>query len=118
MMLAERLLHMRKRKKKTQEEMAKFLGITRPAYTAYETGRRQPDYETLSKLADYFDTTTDYLLGRTNNPLSYKAEHFSAIINDPEINTFFKDYLSAPKEKREELQRFWKFMKQEEEEDK
>jgi len=45
--------------------MSLLLGITRPAYTAYEMGKRQPDYETLIKLADYFNVTVDYLLGRT-----------------------------------------------------
>ncbi|MCL5780886.1 MAG: helix-turn-helix domain-containing protein [Firmicutes bacterium] len=63
-MLSARLAYLRKEKDKTQEEMANFLGITRPAYTAYESGRRQPDYSTIQKLADYFNVTVDYLLGR------------------------------------------------------
>lgn len=67
-MLSARLAYLRKNKEKTQDDMAKHLGITRPAYTAYESGRRQPDYETLIKLADFFGVTTDYLLGRTDDP--------------------------------------------------
>lgn len=67
-MLSARLSYLRKISKKTQEDMANLLGITRPAYTAYESGRRQPDYETLQKLADFFGTTTDYLLGRSDDP--------------------------------------------------
>lgn len=67
-MLAERLIKLRKQKKRTQQDMADYLGITRPAYTAYERGTRQPDYDTLEKLADYFEVSTDYLLGRTNIP--------------------------------------------------
>lgn len=63
-MLSARLAYLRKEKDKTQEEMANFLGITRPAYTAYESGRRQPDYSTIQKLADFFNVTVDYLLGR------------------------------------------------------
>lgn len=34
----------------------------------YETGKRQPDYKTLLKVAEYFGVTTDYLLGRTDDP--------------------------------------------------
>jgi transcriptional regulator with XRE-family HTH domain len=34
----------------------------------YEQGKREPDYATLEKIANYFDVTTDYLLGRTDNP--------------------------------------------------
>src|SRR5690554_1156572 len=67
-MLAKRLAALRKLNKKTQDDMAKLLGITRPAYTAYEAGRRNPDYETLQKIADYFNVSIDYLLGRTDHP--------------------------------------------------
>ena len=45
-----RLTYLRKEKKKTQKDMAEMLGITRPAYTAYETGKRQPDFEMLQKI--------------------------------------------------------------------
>ena len=53
-MLSKRLTELRKEKGVTQKDMSLLLGITRPAYTAYEMGKRQPDYETLIKLADYF----------------------------------------------------------------
>ncbi|MBM7647048.1 transcriptional regulator with XRE-family HTH domain [Scopulibacillus daqui] len=66
--LSERLKQLRKEKKKTQQDIADYLGITRPAYTAYERGYRQPDYKTLEKLADCYDVSTDYLLGRIDNP--------------------------------------------------
>lgn len=64
----DRIAIARKNKKMTQEDVAGLLKITRPAYTAYESGRRQPDYETLIKLANLFGVSTDYLLGRTDNP--------------------------------------------------
>ncbi|MBX0358951.1 helix-turn-helix domain-containing protein [Halobacillus sp. Nhm2S1] len=65
-MLSQRLVYLRKENRKTQQEMADMLGVTRPAYTAYERGSRKPDYDTLQKIADHFDVTTDYLLGRSN----------------------------------------------------
>lgn len=67
-MLRKRLIELRKKHKKTQKEMADLLGITRPAYTAYESGNRHPDYESLLKIAEFFDVSTDYLLGATDNP--------------------------------------------------
>lgn len=66
-MLNERLKQLRKEKKVTQQDVANYLGITRPAYTAYEKGNRSPDYDLLNKLAKYFNVTTDYLLGSTFN---------------------------------------------------
>ncbi|MFO1442657.1 helix-turn-helix transcriptional regulator [Bacillus sp. Bva_UNVM-123] len=61
-MLKEQLIALRKEHKKTQEEIAKILGITRPAYTAYESGNRQPDYDSLLKLAKFYNVSVDYLL--------------------------------------------------------
>lgn len=48
-----------------QAEIAEQIGISRQSYCHYETGKREPDFLTLCKLADYFNTTVDYLLGRT-----------------------------------------------------
>lgn len=67
-MLNIRLKYLRKLENKTQQDIADMLGITRPAYTAYEQGKRSPDYDLLEKLADFYSVTIDYLLGRTDNP--------------------------------------------------
>lgn len=63
-MLRKRLPELRRNKKITQEVIAKHLSIPRSTYSNYESGKREPDYETLIKLADFFGVTTDYLLGR------------------------------------------------------
>lgn len=52
----------------TQEGLAAKLGISRSALSHYEKNRREPDYATLSMLADLFNVSTDYLLGRTDEP--------------------------------------------------
>ena len=49
----------------TQDELAKQLKISRSTIGMYEKGARQPDFETLELIADYFNVDTDYLLGRT-----------------------------------------------------
>lgn len=54
------LVNARKAMKKTQQEMADYLGISRQAYSNYETGKREPDYETLLKLGEYLDCSIDY----------------------------------------------------------
>lgn len=63
---AERLRELRREKKVTQSKMADFLGIKLRSYQNYEGGSLRPDYEGLVALADYFDVTTDYLLGRSD----------------------------------------------------
>ena len=61
----EKLKELRKALKQTQTDLATYLGITVSAYGNYELGQREPDIKTLNKLADYFNVTVDYLLGRT-----------------------------------------------------
>lgn len=50
----------------TQVEIAEKLEISRSTIGMYETGAREPDFETLEKIADFFNVDTDYLLGRTS----------------------------------------------------
>ncbi len=49
----------------TQREMAEKLHISQPSYIRYENGTAEPTLENLSKIAEIFDVSTDYLLGRT-----------------------------------------------------
>jgi HTH-type transcriptional regulator, competence development regulator len=63
-MLKNKLIELRKAKKLRQEDIAKILGIARTTYAMYEQGNREPDFDTLNKLADYFEVTIDHLLGR------------------------------------------------------
>lgn len=56
------------RGKRTQEEVSKDLGLSRARYSHYENNRVEPDMEILNRMADFFGTTTDFLLGRTNDP--------------------------------------------------
>ena len=59
------LKELRAEKGLTQIELASALGITRSRLSMYETGDREPDFETLELIADYFNIDIDYLLGRT-----------------------------------------------------
>lgn len=68
----ENLKKLRKENKKTQTQMATYLGITQSAYAMYESGDRTPPADMLNKLADYFDVSVDYLLGRTEIPNAYE----------------------------------------------
>lgn len=67
-MFDERLKRLRGIKKKNQQEVADELGISRSTYSGYESGQREPDFDTLRRIADYFEVTTDYLLGVSVSP--------------------------------------------------
>lgn len=63
----ERLRALRKERDMSQEEVAKRIGISRPAYVNYEAGKSRP-VRKLSELSALFNVTTDYLLGKSDAP--------------------------------------------------
>lgn len=78
-MFNERLKSLRAGKRLTQNDVAKALHISRVAYTNYELGNRDPDFDTLKKLANYFDVSVDYLL--ENSEVKLKADRILATAN-------------------------------------
>lgn len=72
---AKRLKTLRKSKKCTQLTLANLLGITRTQISDLENGKTSTSIERLYMLADYFDVSIDYLVGRTDFPLTLKDEH-------------------------------------------
>lgn len=64
----ERIRHLREDADKTQAEIGKALNLTQRSYAYYESGQRMIPPHVLSALADYYQVSVDYLLGRTNNP--------------------------------------------------
>lgn len=100
-MFAKRLKALRQEKDVLQKDVAVFLGITTSAYGFYEQGKRQPDQDTLQKLADFFHVSVDYLLGRTDATPEQKIE--SALTDDPELADFWQEL-----SKRDDLQLLFK----------
>ena len=71
-MVNKRLRKLRRGANITQAELAQVLGVTSATVGKYERGDLEPNSEIILKLADYFQCTTDYLLGRTSKP-QYEA---------------------------------------------
>lgn len=63
-----RLKTLRTSKKMTQTELGDILNVTKSSISGYENGTRFPDQESLVKIAEYFNVTTDYLLGKNQTP--------------------------------------------------
>ena len=61
---AERLLELRKEKNISQAKLAKEIGVSFSVVCYWETDRSEPTAPNLVKLADFFNISTDYLLGR------------------------------------------------------
>ena len=77
------------KKNMSQQELADALGISKSSINMYERGERQPNFEVLEAIADFFNVDIDYLLGRTNkttkiiNPNTIAA-HFDGDEYTPE----------------------------------
>lgn len=72
MSFGERLKYLRERDKMYQSELAEKLNLAPSSISMYERGDRDPDTSTLSKIAEIFNVTTDYLLGRTDETNTVK----------------------------------------------
>ena len=64
MNIGKKLKELRKSFNLTQEELAKKLGLSRVNYTRYETDKVKPDYDTLIRLADFYDVSLDEIFNR------------------------------------------------------
>ncbi|MVB11052.1 HTH-type transcriptional regulator Xre [Caprobacter fermentans] len=62
-----RLRELRREKGLTMKQLGNFFGLAESTISQYETGKRQPDNETLIKFANYFDVTIDFLLGNDSS---------------------------------------------------
>jgi transcriptional regulator with XRE-family HTH domain len=93
-MFAQRLAELRKEKGLTQDALAALMGMSRPAFSLYEAGKREPDFELLQKLTVYFDVSSDYLLGLTNIRKYYTviASKFVDQLPEGELKEFVKKY--------------------------
>ncbi|AYO30640.1 XRE family transcriptional regulator [Biomaibacter acetigenes] len=76
-MIGERLKKLREKHGLLQRQLADMLKLTQQTISLYESNQREPDAETLRKIADFFNTTTDYLLARTDDPTP-PEEHSTA----------------------------------------
>ena len=67
-LLAKRLKELREGRRIYQRELAEILGMSFRGYQNYETGQSEPKLATLIVLADYYQVSIDYLVGRTDAP--------------------------------------------------
>ena len=80
MMYNSRLAKIRQQRNLTQTDLAYQLKISRSTYASHETGRRQISNDLLCQLADFYNVSTDYLLGRQDAMPSFLSERERGVI--------------------------------------
>lgn len=106
-MFSERLKKLRTNKKLSQQAMADYLGITRQGYAKYENKDSEPSFEILHKISTYFNVTTDYLLGHSNDPRMSAEEEFQAFADDPELERWYRKLPESDEEDVRKLREMW-----------
>lgn len=99
------LRELRKARNISMKQLGEIIGLSESAISLYETGKREPDYATLTKLADYFNVTVDYLMGRSeekNNPLTPEESE--------RVNKFDELFSSLSEEQQKNAIDYMKFL--------
>ncbi len=93
---AKRLRECREKMGYSKIEAAKKIGISQPAYLRYESGERTPSLQVIKEIAEVFQTSPDYLIGRTNSSqvMSYTVYESE----NPELFLLVDKYRKADKE--------------------
>ncbi|MEW9699645.1 helix-turn-helix domain-containing protein [Paenibacillus sp. SI8] len=97
-----RIQELRLKKGASQDELAEFLGRKRATVSNYELGKTEPQYADLVKIADYFNVTIDYLLGRPGAEKTYftsGGESSSQVVDQALLTQFLKDTEALLREK-------------------
>ena len=68
MSFSDRIIQLQKERKLLQKDIASSVGLSLRAYQYYEKGQKEPTLSVLLRLADYFDVSLDYLVGRSDDP--------------------------------------------------
>ncbi len=105
-MLGKRLKTLREEKGITQQQLATVINLSQQTIGHYEVGRAKPDVDTLDRLADYFNVSVDYLLGKTNirTPIvTIAAHHDGDDFTEEELEAIeeFKEFVRSRRNKKE-----------------
>ena len=106
----ERLAKLRKEKGLSQQELAKLFELSKSAIAMYETDRREPSNESLNELAIFFNVSTDYFLGRTDQrtPIDQLSAHTPSP-TEPFLNDLLKKVPDLTDEEKESLEEHMQF---------
>ncbi|MBB6283781.1 helix-turn-helix domain-containing protein [Geobacillus subterraneus] len=113
MTFGKRLRFLRKKMNMTQKDLADKFSLGESTIGMYERDEREPSFEFVRQLADFFNVTTDYLLGRTDHPNPSEQDDIPEELKDPDLGLFFKELAEAPEERREQLLKIWEILKSE-----
>ena len=120
MNFGEKLRMLREERNLTQTDLAGYLNLTKANISRYELGTRQPNIETIYKIAEFFNVSIDWLFGRSiirpfssanNTPRSFNSsdlEILEYLKLTPHVYDMLNEFITAPESRVRMLTRIWK----------
>ncbi len=102
----EMLIYLRKRAGLTQAELAKKIGVSRSTIGNYEKGIREPDFETLEKIADFFNVELNFLLGKSGNDTELYMEYYNAALKVEKEKEFLEMFRKLNEEGQDKVRAY------------
>ena len=116
----EMLKYLRVRDNLSQAELADKLGVAKSTISMYEVGKREPDFETLEAIADFFNVDMNFLLGKDGSENDHyylndeTREIAQEVFENPGMRTLFKVARDIPPERLKAHIEFMKSLKEQE----
>lgn len=109
--LGKRMKSLRERRNLKQNQVAEKLGVSPYQLSRYESGKTKPDPDMIASIANYYEVTTDYLLGQSENPRMTEDEEFQAFANDPSLGRWYRELPESDEEDLRKLRQMWEIIK-------
>ncbi len=106
----EILKELREKKGFTQEQLASTLHLSKNAVSHYEKDINSPSIQTLEKIADIFDVSVDYLIGRTSVPVKFSVLKTS-FTKENTLDDFLQQLLSLDNQHRTDVLKYLDYVK-------
>ncbi|SET95642.1 Helix-turn-helix domain-containing protein [Salinibacillus kushneri] len=113
MRVGKRIIKLRENKGWNQRELSRRVDLNPSVMNRIELGERPIKDHELDKIATALEVTTDYILGRSDNPEMTEEESFEAFINDPDLERWYKELPKSKEEDLRRLRRIWEAFKEE-----
>lgn len=119
--LGSRMKDLREQQDTSQKQLAEQLGMTNVQLSRYESGDRKPDPDTIARIAEFFQVTTDFLLGAESSIRDPKTAYLTApeqillekIKQFPELEKVFREVSQAPDHKKRAFIKMWSVIRDE-----
>lgn len=117
-MFADRIKTLRKEKGLTQIQFAQQFNVANGTVGMWETGKREPDFETTQRIADFFGVSVDYLLGREGQKETPGTKAGREVTFDDFTYAMYEEGKELTEENKKKLLEMAQFFRQQQERDK